>query len=84
MKADPSFTARSASGVWSRDVHIPEYYRSSGGYNPFPLDICLVGNMFRNEFLEVRSLKFVFSMRLAEPCDYRNAPISGLAESLLS
>ncbi|KAI0793130.1 hypothetical protein BC629DRAFT_1287265 [Irpex lacteus] len=39
------------SGVFSRDLRAPEYREYRQSYNPFDLDIFLVGNMLRNEFL---------------------------------
>ncbi|KAI0340528.1 hypothetical protein BDW22DRAFT_1485965 [Trametopsis cervina] len=74
---------RPVGGIHSRDKEPPEYVIDDEEYNPFALDVFLVGNMLRHEFLDkFTNLHFlqelVDSMTLEEPTSRPNA-----GESLL-
>lgn len=54
LPGDPTSNIGEAAGIYSLDADPPEYINDSQHYNPFRLDVFLVGNMFRKEFLNVR------------------------------
>ena len=51
---DSSSVFVQAEGIHSRDTEAPEYVQFSNVYNPFQLDIFLIGNMLLKEFIKVR------------------------------
>jgi hypothetical protein len=50
------------------DRTVPEFQTSNDACDPFPTDVYYLGNLIRQEFLEVISMPFVFIPILIQDC----------------
>lgn len=59
-------TDRLALGTGGRDQEVPELSTTTP-YNPFKVDIVIIGNLLRHEFHEVRLFLRCHSLRILDP-----------------
>ncbi|KAI0088684.1 hypothetical protein BDY19DRAFT_1090116 [Irpex rosettiformis] len=74
MEHDHGPIERRAAGICSRNQGAPEYDESAGGYNPFLLDIWLIGSTFLEEFLDKYS-NLEFCRELVESMTHTVPPL---------
>lgn len=59
-KYEPSNKSPREYPIWGGDKTVPEFQHSDDAQDPFPTDIYYLGNMIREDFLQVSHERWVF------------------------